>query len=475
MQSKNETPIRITTKKKAGKGTCLVKRRRLPVCTLLLCAALSCASCAGTASDTNTADHSPSDESGQPNAGSTTENTEVSGTNNDQNADTDGSSGANDTNVSSESSNHIVIQMQTEEDNKTTEDGTVYYTRWADYPVVTMEGNAEAAEKINADIRSRIEEAKANLETEQWAKEELLQDMETLGPDFVPVGYSDGLTFQTVRADSNVIAFRLLYETYSGGAHGNQTVRGASYNAKTGELIAFSDLSDDPVAFREDTLAYNQKLAQTESYAMRMFSSDDVTNGSLESVLYADDVWYLSTTGLVFMSDPYALGPYAAGIIEFIIPYADLADMGFKDSYAHPDRFVLKMQPRGTYTADLNGDGEEDSVLIYSETVEKEDGTVETIPCLMINDTDFAKEGAAGIQEQLRHFPDWADAALYDLNPEDAYIELVYVSFDSGPEEEDYGYYSYFYRYTEDQTLVYLGKVKGDINDPTVSADELLP
>lgn len=475
MQSKNETPIRITTKKKSGKGTCLVKRRRLPVCTLLLCAALSCASCAGTASDTNTADHSPSDESGQPNAGSTTENTEVSGTNNDQNANTDDSSGANDTNVSSESSNHIVIQMQTEEDNKTTEDGTVYYTRWADYPVVTMEGNAEAAEKINADIRSRIEEAKANLETEQWAKEELLQDMETLGPDFVPVGYSDGLTFQTVRADSNVIAFRLLYETYSGGAHGNQTVRGASYNAKTGELIAFSDLSDDPVAFREDTLAYNQKLAQTESYAMRMFSSDDVTNGSLESVLYADDVWYLSTTGLVFMSDPYALGPYAAGIIEFIIPYADLADMGFKDSYAHPDRFVLKMQPRGTYTADLNGDGEEDSVLIYSETVEKEDGTVETIPCLMINDTDFAKEGAAGIQEQLRHFPDWADAALYDLNPEDAYIELVYVSFDSGPEEEDYGYYSYFYRYTEDQTLVYLGKVKGDINDPTVSADELLP
>lgn len=475
MQSKNETPIRITTKKKSGKGTCLVKRRRLPVCTLLLCAALSCASCAGTASDTNTADHSPSDESGQPNAGSTTENTEVSGTNNDQNADIDGSSSVNDTNVSSESSKHIVIQMQTEEDNKTTEDGTVYYTRWADYPVVTMEGNANAAEKINADIRSRIEEAKANLETEQWAKEELLQDMETLGPDFVPVGYSDGLTFQTVRADSNVIAFRLLYETYSGGAHGNQTVRGASYNAKTGELIAFSDLSDDPVAFREDTLAYNQKLAQTESYAMRMFSSDDVTNGSLESVLYADDVWYLSTTGLVFMSDPYALGPYAAGIIEFIIPYADLADMGFKESYAHPDRFVLKMQPRGTYTADLNGDGEEDSVLIYSETVEKEDGTVETIPCLMINDTDFAKEGAAGIQEQLRHFPDWADAALYDLNPEDAYIELVYVSFDSGPEEEDYGYYSYFYRYTEDQTLIYLGKVKGDINDPTVSADELLP
>lgn len=452
----------------------LRKRRKLSVCTLLICAVLGCTACSGSASGTDAADNTAGDESGQTKENTSAETTEPSDENEGQdNAAADDTS-KNDTPVTNIKSN-IDIQMQKEEDNKTTEDGIVYYTRYAEYPVVTMEGNAEAAEKINADIRSRVEETKANSETEQWAKEELLQDMETLGPDFVPVGYSDGLTFQTVRADSNVIAFRLLYETYSGGAHGNHTARGASYNAKTGELIAFSDLSDDPVAFREDTLAYNQKLAQTESYAMRMFSSDDVTNGSLESVLYADDVWYLSTTGLVFMSDPYALGPYAAGIIEFIIPYADLADMGFKESYAHPDRFVLKMQPHGTYTADLNGDGEEDSVLIYAETVEKEDGTVETIPCLMINDTDFAKEGTAEIQEQLRHLPDWAEAALYDLNPEDAYIELVYVSFDSGPEDEDYGYYSYFYRYTEDQTLVYLGKVKGDINDPTISVDELLP
>lgn len=463
-----------TTHEEAGHPV-IRQRGHIPVCALLLCAALGCTACAGSISDANRTDNLPAAESGQTNDGGAADTTVSSDENNSLNTDPDDGSNKNDATVSTGATGNIVIQMQTEEDNKTTEDGVVYYTRYAEYPVVTMEGNADAAEKINADIRSRVEEARADSETEQWAEEELLQDMETLGPDFVPVGYSDGLTFQTVRADSNVIAFRLLYETYSGGAHGNQTARGASYNAKTGELIAFSDLSDDPVAFREDTLAYNQKLAQTESYAMRMFSSEDVTNGSLESVLYADDAWYLSTTGLVFMSDPYALGPYAAGLIEFIIPYADLADMGFKESYAHPDRFVLKMQPRETYTADLNGDGEGDSVLVYSETVEKEDGTVETIPFLIINDTDFAREGAAGIQEQLRHFPDWADAALYDLNPEDAYIELVYVSFDSGPEEEDYGYYSYFYRYTEDQTLVYLGKAKGDINDPTVSADELLP
>lgn len=469
IQLKKNITLQMMSDTKTEKESGSVKHSRPLVCALLLCAALSCTACTGSASGTNT-EENISGESGQPADGSTTADTDSSVENNLENTEADGSTAANDTYVSSSASG-IDIQMQTEEDNKTTEDGTVYYSRWADYPVVTMEGNPEAAEKINADIRARIDACKAYTETEEWA-EELLQDMED--PDFIPLDYNDGLTFQTVRADSNVISFRLLYETYSGGAHGSQTARGANYDTKTGELIAFSDLSDDPVAFREDTLAYNQQLAQTESYAMRMFSADDITNGSLESVLYADDAWYLSTSGLVFMSDPYALGPYAAGIIEFIIPYADLKDMGMKESYAGTDRFVLKMQPHKTYTVDLNGDGADDAVSSYVEDAENEDGTYTSRPHLLINDTDFAADGADEIQEQLEHFAAWAEPALYDLQPDDPYIELVYVSWDSGPEEEDYGYYSYFYRYMEDRTLVYLGKVKGDINDPTVSADELM-
>lgn len=444
----------------------------ISVCALLLCAALGCTACAGNAPDTNPSEETKTDESGQNPDNSAVGDTQQSGENTGQEAADDTGASGNDTNVISESSN-IRIEMQKEEDSKITEDGIVYYTRYATYPVITMEGNVAAAEKINAHITSLIDESKATSETEEWA-EELLQDIDAQEEGFTPIGYSDGLTFETVRADSNVISFRLLYESYSGGAHGNQTARGVNYNAKTGELIAFSDLSDDPVAFREDTLAYNQALAKTDSYAERMFSEDDVTNGSLESVLYADDVWYLSASGLVFMSDPYALGPYAAGIIEFIIPYGDLTDMGFKAAYLYPDRFVLKMQPHGTYSADLNGDGADDSILIYSEDVENEDGTYNSRPHLIINDTDFAIDGADGIREQLEYFAVWAEPVLYDLDTNDAYIELAYVSWNSEA-GDDYGYYSSFYRYTEDHTLVYLGRVKGDVNDPTVDVSALLP
>lgn len=450
-------------------GSC--KHRKLSVCALLTCAVLVCTACSGSASGTGAADNTARDESGQTKENTSAENTEPSNENAEQdNAAADGTS-ENDTPVNSTESN-IDIQMQEEEDNKSTEDGTVYFYKSMVYPVVTMEVNAEAADKINADIRSRIDSFHASKEMEDMA-EEMLQYSEEEGSDYPMLGYSEGLTYKTVRADSNVISFTITYDSFSGGAHGNYTMQGVNYNAKTGDLISFADLSDDPAAFREDTLSYNQKLAETEFYSERMFSSDDITNGTLESVLYADDAWYLSTSGLVFISDPYALGPYAAGIIEFVIPYSDLADMGFKESYTYSDRFVMKLQDHETYAVDLNGDGTDDSITFYVEDIENADGTYDYVSRLFINDIDFVKDSEPEIQEQLAsHISTWAEASLYDLIPDDNYIELMFVGGET--EGEDYVYYSYFYRYTEDGSLAYLGRVDGAATDPTVDVSTLI-
>ncbi|MDE7131988.1 MAG: DUF4163 domain-containing protein [Lachnospiraceae bacterium] len=442
---------------------------KIAVCTLLLYAAICCTACGANGSDPDSGTNDTENGAQQPDETADNSPGQTDDDANESNGEAD-SATENDTSVNIEKSN-IDIQMQTKEDNKTTEDGTVYFYKSAIYPVVTMEGNAEAADKINADIRSRIDSFNANKEVEDMA-EEMLQYFEEEDNDYPLLGYSAGLTYKTVRADSNVISFTLTYDSFSGGAHGNYTVLGANYSAKTGDLISFSDLSDDPAAFREDTLSYNQKLAGTESYAERMFSADDITNGTLESVLYADNAWYLSTSGLVFISDPYALGPYAAGIIEFIIPYSDLADMGFKDSYAYTDRFVLKMQPHETYTADLNGDGAEDSVTFYPEN-QNADRAYDYTPHLFINDMDLAEDGDPEIQEPLANLiAAWAEVFLYDLIPDDNYIELMLVAGEA--EGDDYVYYSHFYRYMEDGSLIYLGKVSGNAGDPTVDVSLLI-
>ncbi|MCM1124348.1 MAG: DUF3298 and DUF4163 domain-containing protein [Eubacterium sp.] len=443
-------------------------------CTLLLCTALWCTSCGtdtAATPDSDTVEELTQDSAQPSSDDAANENTAPADKSATQDDDTT-SNGAEETDTSvSEVNSHISIEMQEEEKNKTTEDGTVYFYQSSAYPVVTITGNNDAADKINADIRSRVDAFMANTETEEWAKEDL-EFYESEDNDYPFPGYEDSLTFQIARADSNVISFTAAYYSFTGGAHGYGETIGVNYNAKTGELIAFSDLSDDPAAFHEDTLAYNQQLAQTESYKEQMFSEESATDGTLESVLYADNVWYLSTSGLVFMSAPYALGPYAAGTIEFIIPYGDLADMGFRNAYTYSDRFVLKLQNNAPYTYDLNGDGTVDSLLLYNEYTEGTDGYYVTIPYVFINDTDFAKDGDTAVREQINQsFSSWAEPALYDLNPDDSYIELMLVSGET--DSDDYVYYSHFFRYQEDGALAYLGKTEGDATNPTVDTSQL--
>lgn len=482
------------------------KIKTLPLkslCPLLLCAALSGSLCAcgtasapsapsgsGTAQNDTAGEAAPQTEqdtgtdtggdtiSGKED-GQTAEDT-ISGEkdgqtteDNDTDANTlpEGASAADpeiDTTVSTFPS-PVRIEMRSEEEELTADDGTLLCTTSYACPVVSIEDNADAAEKINADIRSRIDSFLADTEIEEWAMEGYEYHIsEEL--DYAFLSYYDDMSFGVQRSDSNVISFTITYYTFSGGAHGNYSTQGVNYNTRTGELIAFSDLSDDADAFHADTLAYNQDLAGTEVYQMRMFSEDLLAGVSLESVLYADDAWYLSASGLTFISDPYALGPYVAGTIEFVIPYADLADMGFAAGYAYADRTVRELLNDADAAFDLNGDGAEDTILFSPETVVNEDESYSTISHLIINDVDFSDRDDDAAGQQLNG-KIWSELALFDLNVEDDYTELVLLSGESIG--DNYVYNSHFFRYTKDGRLLYLGKAAGNVLDPSVTFSAL--
>lgn len=458
-----------------------MKRKMIPLkhpqgsvlCALLLSASLACTACGTGADKTPAADaeqntaEDDSEVQEAPDAETDTSQAESPNAGSEEAApDTSGNAGDTETDTAvSTFESHITFETKNGSAEKTADDGTVYLTKSYYYPVVTIEGNDAAADKINADIQSRIDSFLAAAEVEEWAKESydeaIASDME-----YPFLAYSDDMTIAPQRADGNVISFTINNYAFTGGAHGNSGTGAVNYNAKTGDQISFADLSDDPAAFHEDTLAYNQKLAETESYRERMFSLDSISDGTLESVLYADDVWYLSPSGLVFMSNPYALGPYAAGIIEFIIPYSDLAGMGFKDSYAYTDRFVMTLQENETYHFDLNGDGQEDSVHFRLENIENEDDTYGNLLHITVNDTDFSQNGSDAVKDYLSSLS-WGEYLLYDMNVNDDYTELAVLSGEN--EGTDFVYYSHFFRYTKDGALLYLGKSKGNVKDPTVA------
>lgn len=445
------------------------------LCMLLLCGTLTCAlNGCGSNSDRS----APSDLSESDTSSSSTDDTgsvkqsEDTDTSESEEPATDNANTENDTYVSTFTF-PIRIEMKSETQESTADDGTVYYTSSYTYPILHVakvtNGNDKAVEKINADIRSRVDSFLADTEIEEWAKEgyEYSISEENEYPFY---GYSSDLTFRAQRSDNNVISFTMTFYSFSGGAHGNYSTQGVNYNTKTGELISFSELSDDINAFHEDTLAYNRALAKTDSYQMRMFSEDMLSGVSLESVLYADDAWYLSPSGLTFISNPYALGPYSSGTIEFVIPYTDLAGMGFNESYTYTDRLARKLLSDTSNSFDLNGDGTEDTFFFSTEVVAAEEDTYRTLLHLTINDVDFSAQCTETLSQLLTGYS-WGELSLFDLNVDDDYTELVI--FSGAGEGEDYKYYSYFFRYTKDGRLLYLGKTNGDAMDPSVPISAL--
>ncbi len=234
-----------------------------------------------------------------------------------------------------EQSISVSIDLQTEENNETAEDGTSIYTSVIVYPVVSIEGNEATAEKINADIQTRVDAFRADTMVLDMAKEGYQYTL-TEESEYPFLGYSSDLDYTVTRADSNVISFAVTYYDFSGGAHGNFGTIGVNYNSRTGELIDFAELSENADSFHADTFAFIQELAASESYQEKFFP--ETSAEELESALYADEKWYFSTSGLVFISDPYALGPYASGAITFTIPYHDLEEMGLKEDYRYDKR-----------------------------------------------------------------------------------------------------------------------------------------
>lgn len=362
----------------------------------------------------------------------------------------------------------VSIDLQTEENNENTEDGTPIYTSVIIYPVVSIEGNEAAAEKINADIRTRVDAFRADTTILDMAKE-VYQYTLTEESEYPFLGYSSDLDFTVTRADSNVISFAVTYYEYAGGAHGNFGTIGINYSPRTGELIVFSELADESDSFRADTFAFIQELAASESYQERLFP--DTSTEELESALYADEKWYFSTSGLVFISDPYMLGPYASGTITFTIPYSDLEEMGLKEDYQYAGNLTVELRDGDSYTIDINGDGNEDTIKVYTSYDENADGTFDFFPHLIINDIDVAQ----GYNEELsRLLTPWPTVALYDMSAEDDTVEIA-ISITRTNEATGAADFisSYFFRYEKDGSVSFAGMTRGAATDPAMDVSNL--
>ena len=129
-----------------------------------------------------------------------------------------------------------------------------------------------------------------------------------------------------LRADPEICVFLVNYYVYMAGAHGSYKNEAVCFDARTGERLTLADLSGDEAALKAKLLSEMNALADEDKdgyYSERMF--EDVDRSTAFPALLREGSWYPGENGFNVFSEIYELGPYAAGITEFVIPYENLA------------------------------------------------------------------------------------------------------------------------------------------------------
>ncbi|MEZ3444625.1 MAG: DUF3298 and DUF4163 domain-containing protein [Lachnospiraceae bacterium] len=356
----------------------------------------------------------------------------------------------------------VSIDFYTDEQSTKMGDDTILYTSKCVYPVVAIEGNESAADKINADIWERVEAFRTNASSRGAIQD--YQKIREDNPERYFVGYFDEEIFTAARADNKVISFLVTSQYYIGGAHGMYYYTGLNYDTQTGERIDFADLSGNVAAFWQDALAFIQEIASSAAYRGIMWGNDA---DELQEVLYQEHKWYLSTAGLIFFSNPYELGPFCSGEIEFLIPYSDLEAMGLKDNYAYTGTKTIQLQTEEIHFLDLDGDGEEEEIQFYIDEM----GSGDTNVHFFIDGIDYA----VAHEELSRQLSDdnyifcWAECFLYDVDSADTTTEIAFQMNYTTWKDDIVTPYTFLYRYEGGGILTYLGRIEGTITDPTAA------
>ncbi|MCQ2441721.1 MAG: DUF3298 and DUF4163 domain-containing protein [Oscillospiraceae bacterium] len=222
-------------------------------------------------------------------------------------------------------------------------------------PVVTM-ADSEIQQKIQQsldevlygvkDLRDFYTESSQE-EYDSMGEEESFALVDENG-NYVP--YFLSLEGRVARSDETVLSVVFDEQMYTHGAHGQTQRFCCNYDVRTGEIITFAQLGKEN--FRsvaaELVLAKSEEIAaqRIQDGEMNPFYPDYQENIRLVILDGTEtdfDLWgeeftqgapitfaptyYLSEEHVVFISTEYTLQPYAAGTIEFEIPYADFGDV----------------------------------------------------------------------------------------------------------------------------------------------------
>lgn len=196
----------------------------------------------------------------------------------------------------------------------------------AEYPELT--GGANAA-GFNQLVKSRVTKELADFRKQMvdLSAEDLKMLPQGVN-NYMEIGYS------VEYADNDLISVSFLQSNFTGGAHPNYNYFTITYDLKTGKELKLPELFKPGAKYLEAVSAYAIKDLQSRKIP------DSGENMGLAQDLFAEGAtakaenyqsWNITKKGLMFIFDPYQVGPFAAGSHTVIVPYANLKEIAKSD------------------------------------------------------------------------------------------------------------------------------------------------
>lgn len=203
-------------------------------------------------------------------------------------------------------------------------DGTVLFEY--NYPTINLSlPDGEMAESVMLDFLNRIDATRPEAQQVKEAAEEYYTGK---------VGWNTyfyNLTYSPMRIDTGILSLYGMESSYSGGMHPNHNACAVNYDLTTGKAMKLRHILTEKVTADSLTkLVCNALEQQAENlFSDYALSVEDRFAGDFG----ADDLWYLSDTGLCFFFSPYEIAPYNAGTVIAEIPYENLTGLLLDDYF----------------------------------------------------------------------------------------------------------------------------------------------
>ncbi len=195
-------------------------------------------------------------------------------------------------------------------------DGTPLLAVHYIYPKISYPENPCFETTVNKFFSDKQKDYKAEEKDAKTSAENLYLEFPTTS--LLP--YTINTNYNTTLNIKDYLSFKLYNDEYFGGAHGNATVKGATFKIGVQTPLTYYDFFIDDKAKVDKTLqVLIEKQIQEQNLEEYIFPYE---KGNLP--LPETDSFYLLPKAMVFIYNTYEIAPYSAGTLFFTIPYEAL-------------------------------------------------------------------------------------------------------------------------------------------------------